>query len=77
MPNTPSEQLEQIRELIRLGTASSVSGFMQHSVGVVLADLVEWRTSLDEALADTGGPVTEQERAWAEETLGVEPARTA
>ena len=39
------------------GKASSVSGFVQHAVGVALDDVAGWGAVLAEALVATGGPV--------------------
>jgi Arc/MetJ-type ribon-helix-helix transcriptional regulator len=35
-------QVEQIRSLVEAGTASSVSGFVQHAVAVALDDVAGW-----------------------------------
>lgn len=66
----PEDQLEAIRELVGAGQARSVSGFVQHAIGVSLDDVAGWRKMLDEALAETGGPLTDDERRWADEALG-------
>lgn len=63
-------QLEQIRALVAAGRAPSVSGFVQHAVGVSLDDIAGWGALLAEALAKTGGTITDEERAWADEILG-------
>ena len=63
------EQLEAIRSLVRAGAASSVSGFVQDAVSTVLDDVAGWGALLAEALRDTGGPLTDEERAWADEIL--------
>lgn len=65
------DQLERIRALVAAGTASSVSGFVQHAVGVSLDDLAGWGAALAEALRVSGGPLTAEERTWADEVLGV------
>jgi Arc/MetJ-type ribon-helix-helix transcriptional regulator len=62
----PEEQLADIRSLVAARQAMSVSGFVQHAVGVALDDVSGWREWLDEALAATGGPLTDEERAWAD-----------
>jgi Arc/MetJ-type ribon-helix-helix transcriptional regulator len=62
----PEEQLADIRNLVAAGQATSVSGFVQHAVGVALDDVSGWREWLDEALAATGGPLTDEERVWAD-----------
>ncbi len=64
------EQLEQIRRLVDKGQASSVSGFVQHAVGISLEDVAAWGDMLAEALAQTGGPLTKEERAWVGAALG-------
>lgn len=64
------EQLEAIRSLVRAGSASSVSGFVQGAVSTVLDDVAGWGALLADALRDTGGPLTDAERAWADEILG-------
>lgn len=63
-------QLDQIRKLVDAGTASSVSGFVQHAVAVAIDDVAGWGALLADALRDTGGPLTRDERAWADEVLG-------
>jgi Arc/MetJ-type ribon-helix-helix transcriptional regulator len=63
-------QLEQIRALVQAGTASSVSGFVQHAVAVALDDVAGWGVMLAEALRQTGGPLSDDERAWADDVLG-------
>lgn len=64
------EQLERIRDLVRRGQASSVSGFVQHSVGVSLDDVAGWGAMLAEALERSGGPLTDDEIDWADQALG-------
>jgi Arc/MetJ-type ribon-helix-helix transcriptional regulator len=63
-------QLDQIKRLVEGGGASSVSGFVQHAVAVALDDVAGWGAMLAEALRATGGPLTDDERAWADEVLG-------
>ncbi len=65
-------QLDQIRSLVRAGTASSVSGFVQHAVSVALDDVAGWGAMLAEALSRTGGPISGEERAWADGVLGTD-----
>jgi Arc/MetJ-type ribon-helix-helix transcriptional regulator len=66
------EQLGRIRALVEAGTAPSVSGFVQHAVGVALDDVAGWGALLAEALRETGGALSGGERAWADEMLGTE-----
>jgi Arc/MetJ-type ribon-helix-helix transcriptional regulator len=65
--------LDRIRDLVADGSASSVSGFVQHAVGVALDDVAGWGAMLAEALAETGGPMTPAEAVWANEVLGITP----
>lgn len=65
------EQLDRVRALVEAGKASSVSGFVQHAVGVALDDVTGWGAALAEALLETGGPLSAEETAWADEPLGV------
>lgn len=69
-------QVERIRALVESGAATSVSGFVQHAVGVALDDVAGWGALLAEALRETGGALSEEERAWADEILGVNNPRT-
>ena len=63
-------QLDQIRSLVQAHSAPSVSGFVQHAVAVALDDVAGWGAMLAEALRDTGGALSDQERAWADSVLG-------
>ena len=62
-------QLEEIRAVVKAGTAASVSAFVKHAVGVALFDAAGWRDMLQDALQQTGGPLTKKERAWADALL--------
>ena len=53
-------QLERIRALVEAGIAPSVSGFVQHAVGVSLDDVAGSGALLAEALQDTGGALFRQ-----------------
>jgi len=63
-------QLEQIRSLVQARTAPSVSGFVQHAVAVALDDVAGWGAMLAQALHQTGGAISDEERAWADDVLG-------
>jgi Arc/MetJ-type ribon-helix-helix transcriptional regulator len=63
-------QLDQIRSLVQSGGATSVSGFVQHAVAVSLDDVAGWGAMLAEALRQTGGPLSDDERTWADDVLG-------
>jgi Arc/MetJ-type ribon-helix-helix transcriptional regulator len=69
------DQVEQIRNLVKTGRAASVSGFVQHAVGVSLDDVAGWGSMLAQALDESGGPMSADERAWADAALGVPKAR--
>lgn len=71
----PAAQLDQIRRLVEGGNASSVSGFVQHAVTVALDDVAGWGALLAGALRETGGPLSDAERAWADEMLGADTGR--
>jgi Arc/MetJ-type ribon-helix-helix transcriptional regulator len=68
-------QLDQIRKLVDAGNASSVSGFVQHAVSVALDDVAGWGALLAEALRESGGPLTDEERLWADGLLGTPTRR--
>lgn len=70
------DQVREIRALIAAGQAASVSAFVQHAVGVALHDAAGWKEMLEDALQRTGGPLTRNERAWADAFLSPrEPKR--
>ena len=64
-------QLERIRALVRAGSAPSVSGFVQHAVSVALDDVAGWGALLADALREPGGSLSDDERAWADDVLGI------
>jgi len=69
------DQVSRIRALVDSGATSSVSGFVQHAVGVALDDVAGWGALLAEALRETGGPLSDEERGWSDEILGVKERR--
>lgn len=72
------DQLEEIRALVAAGQAASVSAFVKHAVGIALHDAAGWREMLQDALRQTGGPLTKKERAWADALLSPrEPKRAS
>jgi hypothetical protein len=75
IPGGREEQVLLIRNLVRAGRAASVSGFVQNAVGVALDDVAGWGAMLAQALDDAGGPMSAEERAWAETALGVPKRR--
>jgi Arc/MetJ-type ribon-helix-helix transcriptional regulator len=68
-------QLARIRDLVDRGAAASVSGFVQHAVVVALDDVAGWGAVLAEALTATGGPLSDDERAWADAVLAGSASR--
>ena len=66
----PKEQLEEIRSLVSAGRATSISAFTKHAVAVALSDAAGWSEMLEDALQQTGGPLTDSELAWADAILG-------
>jgi Arc/MetJ-type ribon-helix-helix transcriptional regulator len=65
----PAEQLHAMRDLVAHGRATSVSGFVQGAIGVALDDAAGWQQTLDEALDASGGPLSADERSWADKIL--------
>ncbi len=65
------DQFDRVQSLVNGGKAKSVSGFVQHAVGVALDDVAGWGALLSQALIESGGEVSAEERAWADEVLGV------
>lgn len=65
----PKKQVEAVRKLVASKHARSVSGFVQHAVGVALQDASGWAAMLEQSLAETGGPPTKKEAAWADRVL--------
>lgn len=61
----PDDWAGQVGALVAAGQADSVSAFVRHAVGVSLHDAAEWQETLEDALRQTGGPLTRKERAWA------------
>lgn len=64
------DDFARIRALVAAGKAANVSAFVQHAVSVALDDVAGWGAMLAEALTETGGAVTADERAWADGVLG-------
>ena len=63
------DQVKEIHALVAAGRSASVSAFVQHAVAVALSDAAGWKEMLEDALRQTGGPLTTKERAWADEVL--------
>ena len=62
--------LARTRALVESGKARTVSGFVQDAVRTSVDDIAGWDAMLAEALAQTGGDLTPDERAWADRILG-------
>jgi Arc/MetJ-type ribon-helix-helix transcriptional regulator len=56
------EQVKDIRVLVAARQAANVSAFVRHAVGVALHDAAGWKEMLGDALRQTGGPLTKNER---------------
>ncbi len=69
------QQVDRVRALVDAGKAPTVSGFIRHAVGIALDDVAGWGALIAEALRDTGGPLSSDERAWADDILGVTTGR--
>ncbi len=66
-------QIEAVRGLVASGATPSISGFIQHAIGIALNDVAGWSAMLGQALEQTGGPLTTKERAWADSILKARP----
>lgn len=63
---TLSDELaRRVREEVARGRAASVSAWIEHAISGQLAAEADFEGLLDEALAATGGPLTEAERLHA------------
>jgi Arc/MetJ-type ribon-helix-helix transcriptional regulator len=69
------DDVRKIRDLVATGRATSISGFVQDAVAVALQDVAGWGALLAGALEQTGGPLTSEERAWADTILAGGEAR--
>ena len=63
------DQLDEVRRMVQAGKATSVSAFVKRAVGTALDDAAGWKELLEDALRQTGGPLTSRERAWADGVL--------
>jgi Arc/MetJ-type ribon-helix-helix transcriptional regulator len=69
------EQVNAIHALVAAESTKSVSAFVQHAVEVSLNDVAGWGALLAEALDRSGGPLTPDERDWADDVLGTRAAK--
>jgi hypothetical protein len=65
----PDEQIQAIRESVAKGTFRSVSAYVQRAIEQTLDDSAAFRAMLNESLDATGGPMTAEEIAYADEIL--------
>jgi Arc/MetJ-type ribon-helix-helix transcriptional regulator len=72
----PDRQLEEIRKRVAAEDSPSVSGFIQQAVQKSLENAAEFRTMVEAALQETGGPLKPSERAWARKMLAPRKRRT-
>jgi Arc/MetJ-type ribon-helix-helix transcriptional regulator len=68
------EQVDEIKRRVARGDADSVSGFVQLAVERALDAEAAWDRELDRMLDESGGPLTDEGRAWADAALGLDRA---
>lgn len=71
----PDDQIKEIRKRVAGHESASVSGFVQQAVQRSLQNTAEFSAMIDQALMETGGPLTPQERAWARKVLSPQKRR--
>lgn len=64
----PAELVRAAKNAVEAGRAASVSGYVEAALAAHLAN--EDDAWIDEMLAETGGPLTPEEIAWADRVLG-------
>ena len=69
------DQVAAVRALVSAGRSANVSAFVQHAVGLAISDAEGWKEMLNDALQQTGGPLTKKERDWADAILSPERQR--
>jgi Arc/MetJ-type ribon-helix-helix transcriptional regulator len=68
-------QIQEIQSLVERGQARNVSSFVQHAVSIALHDAAGWQEMLESALIESGGPLTKEERAWADRLLSAKSSK--
>ncbi|MDX6199919.1 MAG: hypothetical protein QOJ79_3070 [Actinomycetota bacterium] len=64
----PAELVRAAKSAVKAGRAASVSGYVEAALAAhAVNDDDTW---IDEWLAETGGPLTAEEIAWADRALG-------
>ena len=71
----PDIQIAEIRKRVAARESTSVSGFIQQAVQRSLQNAAEFHAMVNQAVEETGGPLTPKERAWARKMLS--PQRRA
>jgi Arc/MetJ-type ribon-helix-helix transcriptional regulator len=66
-----NEQFEEIKRIVAAGEAPSVSAFVKKAIETALDDSRGWDRMLEQMLEETGGPLTDAEREWADDVLGI------
>jgi Arc/MetJ-type ribon-helix-helix transcriptional regulator len=69
------KQIEEIRKRVAVHESASVSSFVQRAVQRTLMNSAEFSAMIDQGLMETGGPLTANERAWAQKILSPEKQR--
>lgn len=72
----PDKQIEEIRKRVAVHESASISGFVQRAVQRSLQNSSEFSAMIDQALIETGGPLTPKERAWARKMLSPQKRRS-
>jgi Arc/MetJ-type ribon-helix-helix transcriptional regulator len=71
----PEDQVREILSLVEARRAANVSAFVKHAVGLALSDEAGWNEMLKAALEQTGGPLAQKERDWADSILLPKPPK--
>ena len=62
--------LAKVRRAVDEGSAASVSAYVERAVAQWMLEETTTDAFLDEMLEESGGPMTDEERAWADRVLG-------
>jgi Arc/MetJ-type ribon-helix-helix transcriptional regulator len=62
--------LAKVRQAVDDGVAPNVSAYIEGAVAARLTDDADFQAMLDEMLEETGGPMTDEERAEVDRELG-------
>jgi hypothetical protein len=61
--------LDEVLAGVERGASASVSAFIEQAIEHQLGARAEFLQMMDDALAETGGPMTDEEIAWADRVL--------